>query len=147
MRRVGIVGRLGVFPMVHLTLPARRLVAYLALQEHPVAREAAAADLWLDVPDAQARANLRRELWQVQRGWVLNSDDDLVLDAETDLADARRVAMSALEGGALTLREIELLSSDILPGWHDEWVLPAQDAFHLLRVQALEAACRTMAAS
>ena len=43
--------------------------------------------------------------------------------------------------------EIALLSNDILPGWHEEWVLPAHEAFRLLRVQALEVACRTMAAS
>jgi DNA-binding SARP family transcriptional activator len=146
-RRVGIVGRLGVYPVVHLTLPARRVIAYLALQDHPVSRARAAAELWLDVSDAQARANLRRALWQVPRGWVIARDDELILDADADLADARRIAASALDGGALTLADIELLSSDILPGWHEEWLLSAQDSFHLLRVQALEAACRTMAAN
>jgi DNA-binding SARP family transcriptional activator len=133
--------------MMHLTLPARRILAYLALQEHPVPRERAAAQLWLDVPDVQARANLRRALWQVPRGWVMSGDDELVLNAETDLAEARRVAARALDGGSLNLHEIDLLASDILPGWHEEWVVQAQDAFHLLRVQSLEAACRTMAAA
>ena len=38
-------------------------------------------------------------------------------------------------------------SQDLLPGWHEEWVLAAHEAFRLLRVQALEAACRTMAAA
>jgi hypothetical protein len=31
-RKVAILGRLGVYPMVRLSLPARRLLAYLALQ-------------------------------------------------------------------------------------------------------------------
>jgi DNA-binding SARP family transcriptional activator len=146
-RQVGIVGRLGVFPMVRVTLPARRILAYLALQESPVSRASASAQLWPDQPEAQGRANLRRGLWQLPRGWVNASGDDLVLMAESDLLAARRVAARALDGGALTLAEITLLSSDILPGWHDEWVVSAQDAFRLLRVQALEAACRTMAAS
>ncbi len=60
---------------------------------------------------------------------------------------AHRVAARALDGQPLTFDEITLLSDDILPGWHEEWALPAQEAFRLLRVQALEAACRTMAAS
>lgn len=73
--------------------------------------------------------------------------DELVLEAESDLAEAHRIAAHALEGSPLTFDEITLLSNDILPGWHEDWVLPAHEAFRLLRVQALEAACRTMAAS
>src|SRR6266851_7696549 len=145
-RQVGVVGRLGVFPMVRLTLPARRILAYMALQEQPVSRATASAQLWLDQAEAQGRANLRRALGQLPRGWIRSSGDELVLMAESDLVAARRIASRALDGGSLSLAEITQLSSDILPRWHDDWVLLAQDAFRLLRVQALEAACRTMAA-
>jgi DNA-binding SARP family transcriptional activator len=144
---IGIVGRLGVQPMVRLTLPARRILAYLAARGQPMARRVAAADLWPDVPDDVARANLRRSVWHLPAGWVDSVGDELVLNARTDLADAQRAAARALDGQELTLAEITLLTEDILPGWHDEWVLPVQDAFRLLRVQALEAACRTMTAS
>ena len=146
-RMIGVVGRLGVHPMVRLSLSARRILAYLVLRGQPVARSVVAAGLWPDVLDDVARANLRRALWQLPRGWVHAVGDELVLQAESDLAQAHRVAARALHGEPLTLEEIALLSSDILPGWHEEWVLPAQDAFRLLRVQALEEACRTMAAA
>jgi DNA-binding SARP family transcriptional activator len=146
-RKIAIVGRLGVYPMVRLSLPGRRIVAYLALRGRPTARGVASAELWPDVPDDVGRANLRRALWHLPRGWVSAVGDELVLEAESDLAQAHRVAACALDGEPLTLDEITLLSNDILPGWHEEWVLPAHEAFHLLRVQALEAACRTMAAS
>jgi DNA-binding SARP family transcriptional activator len=146
-RMVGIVGRLGIHPMVRLSLSARRLLAYLGLRGQPVPRGVVAADLWPDMLDDIGRANLRRALWQLPRGWVHTVGDELVLKAESDLAQAHRVAARALIGEPLTLDEITLLSNDILPGWHEEWVLPAQDAFRLLRVQALEAACRTMAAA
>lgn len=146
-RMIAIVGRLGVHPMVRLSLPGRRILAYLALRGQPVARGAVSADLWPDEPDDVGRANLRRALWQLPRGWVNAVGDELVLEAESDLAQAHRVAGRALDGEPLTLDEITLLSNDILPGWHEEWVLPTHQAFHLLRVQALEAACRTMAAS
>jgi len=146
-RRVAIVGRLGVYPMVKLSLAGRRLLAYLALQRQSVRRGVASAELWPDMTDEAGRANLRRALWRLPRGWVDAFGDELVLDAESDLADAHRTAARALAGEPLTLGEIEVLSNDILPGWHDDWVLTAQETFRLLRVQALEAACRTMAAS
>jgi DNA-binding SARP family transcriptional activator len=146
-RKIAIVGRLGVYPMVRLSLPGRRILAYLALRGRPVARGVASSELWPDVLDEVGRANLRRALWHLPQGWVSAVGDELVLEAESDLAHAHRVAACALDGKPLTLDEITLLSNDILPGWHEEWVLPAHEAFHLLRVQALEAACRTMAAS
>jgi DNA-binding SARP family transcriptional activator len=146
-RMVAIVGRLGVYPMVRLSLPARRILAYMELRGQPVARGVASADLWPDLPEEIGRANLRRALWHLPRGWVNSVGDELVLDAESDLARAHRVAARALNGEPLTLDEITLLSNDILPGWHEEWVLPAHESFHLLRLQALEAACRTMASS
>jgi DNA-binding SARP family transcriptional activator len=146
-RRVAIVGRLGVYPMMRLSLPGRRLLAFLALRRQPVARAVTSAQLWPDVSDDAARANLRRALWHVPRGWVAVIGDDLILDAQSDLEAAHRIAARALAGEALTLEEITLLSNDILPGWHEEWVVAEQDAFHMLRVQALEAACRTMVSS
>ena len=144
-RRVTIVGRLGVFPMVRLSLPARRLIAYLALRGQPLARSVASSDLWPDALDEVGRANLRRALWHLPIGWVSAVGDELVLEARSDLQEAHHAAARALAGNSLTLEEIALLSNDILPGWHEEWVLPQQEAFRLLRVQALETACRTMA--
>jgi DNA-binding SARP family transcriptional activator len=145
-RLVAIVGALGVHPMVRLSLPGRRLLAYLCLRGHPVARNVAAAELWPDQPEDVGRANLRRALWHLPTGWVSVQGTDLILEAETDLARARQTAYRAIAGEPLTLEEITtLLSSDILPGWNEEWLVAAQDSFHLLRVQALEAACRTMA--
>jgi DNA-binding SARP family transcriptional activator len=143
-RRIAIIGRLGVYPMLRLSLPGRRLLAYLALRRRPVARALASAQLWPDMPDEAGRANLRRALWHVPRGWIEAIGDELALDAECDLDQAHGCAARAFDGGPLALDEIALLSSDILPGWHEEWVLPVQDAFHMLRVQALEAACRSM---
>lgn len=146
-RRIAIVGRLGVYPMMRLSLPGRRLLAYLALRRQPVARGLASAQLWPDVSDDSGRANLRRALWHVPRGWVAAIGDDLMLDAESDFEAAHRIAARALAGEPLALEEIALLSNDVLPGWHEEWVLPEHDAFHMLRVQALETACRTMVSS
>jgi DNA-binding SARP family transcriptional activator len=131
--------------MVRLSLPGRRLLAYLCLRGQPVARNVAAAELWPDQPEDVGRANLRRALWHLPVGWVSVAGTDVILNAETDLNRARHAAAQAISGDALTLDDITLLSNDILPGWNEEWLIAAQDSFHLLRVQALEAACRTMA--
>jgi DNA-binding SARP family transcriptional activator len=98
--------------------------------------------LWPDVPDERARANLRRALWQLPDGWVVVDGPDLVLDATVDIAEAREMANRAIRGVALSWAEVELLSRDLLTGWFEEWVVVEQECFHLLRVQALEAACR-----
>ena len=143
-RIVGIVGGLGVYPMVRLSLPGRRLLAYLCLRSQTVSRNVVAADLWPDQPEEVGRANLRRALWHVPAGWISALGTELVLEADTDISRARQLAARAISGELLTLDDITLLSSDILPGWNEEWLIAAQDAFHLLRVQALEAACRTM---
>ncbi|HEV2865884.1 MAG TPA: BTAD domain-containing putative transcriptional regulator [Allosphingosinicella sp.] len=146
-RMVAVVGRLGVHPPVRLSLPARRLIAYLALRgRQPVARGVVSADLWPDCVDESGRANLRRALWHLPPRWVAVMGDDLLLDAETDLARAEQAAGRALAGEPLSFEEISLLSQDLLPGWHEEWALAAHERFRLLRVQALEAACRSMAA-
>jgi DNA-binding SARP family transcriptional activator len=146
-RIVAIVGRLGVHPMVRLPLPARRLIAYLALNGAPITRAVTSAALWPDCPEEVGRANLRRAIWNVPAGWIISTGDELILDAVTDLAEAEEAAARAIDGKELRLADIKLLSSDILPGWHEEWTLAAQEQFRLLRVQALEAACRTMIAS
>lgn len=142
--RVAVLGRLGIHPRVKLTLPARRLIAYLALHDAPVSRAHAAAAMWPDVPEQHGRSNLRRSLWQVPDGWIAADADEVELCARVDYLEARGVADDAVGGAPLSLGDVRMLSEDLLPGWHEEWVTPAQDAFRLLRVQALEAGCRTM---
>lgn len=143
-RTIAVIGALGVFPNVRLSLPARRVLAYLAIRGRPVSRAAASAELWPEACEEVGRANLRRGIWNTPLGWISCTGEDLVLDATADLRVAEAAAGRAIGGEGLTFDEIRLLSDDILPGWHEEWVLPFQDRFRALRVQALEAACRTM---
>lgn len=143
-RMIGVVGRLGVHPMTKLSLAARRLLAYLALRGGQVSRQRSVDELWPDLPEDIGRANLRRALWQVPMSWIEVFREELNLQADCDLPNARRAASRAISGEPLEFDEIDLLTADILPGWHEEWILPAQEEFHLIRVQALEAACRSL---
>jgi DNA-binding SARP family transcriptional activator len=146
-RVVAVLGRLGVAPLVKLSLSGRRVLAYLVVRGRPTPRGVIAAALWPDMLDEAARANLRRALWRMPRGWVVALGDELLVDAKSDLQQAQAAAARALAGEPLAYPEIELLSQELLPGWHEEWALGPQDAFHLLRVQALEAACRSLGAA
>jgi hypothetical protein len=137
-RLIGVIGALGIRPIAKLSIPSRRLLVYLALRGGSAPRFLAAAELWPDCPDEVGRANLRRTLWQVPDGWIVMMGDMLSLDAYCDLQHARRYAARALEGQRLTFDEIDTLCGDVLPGWHDQ--------FRRLRIQALEAACRTLSA-
>lgn len=144
-RRVTVLGHLGLHPDTVAPHPGRRLLAFLAVHDEPVTRPLAAGRLWPDVPEPHARANLRRALCQVPPGWVMALDGEIGIDASVDLATARALATRCLCGNAVDLREVTTLSQDVLPGWHEDWALSARESFHMLRVQALEAACRTMA--
>lgn len=146
-RLLGILGQLGLDPMVRLSNPVRRLFVLLAVLGGKVGRGIAAARLWPDQTDTAARSNLRRTLFQCPTGWIRNSGDEIGLDAAVDLDAARQIALRAVAGEPLSLEEIDVLAQDLLPGWHEEWLIPFQDRHHVLRVQALEAACRTLTAS
>jgi DNA-binding SARP family transcriptional activator len=146
-RLLGIVGSLGMHPITRLSIPVRRLFVFLAISKGPVERAVAAARLWPDRTDQVARSNLRRTLFQAPAGWILCDADDLVLDADIDLTAARASALRGVSGAQLVFEEITALTEDILPGWHEDWLIPTQDSFRLLRVQALETACRTLSAS
>ena len=145
-RIVAVVGRFGLRPVARLSLPARRLIAFLALRGGETSRQSVADGLWPDLSEETGRANLRRSLWQVPRGLVAASGDTLHLEADCDLREARWAAVRAVEGQAVTFDEIDLLALDLLPGWHEEWTVGPQEEFRALRVQALEAACRTLVA-
>jgi DNA-binding SARP family transcriptional activator len=142
-RQVGVLGRLGVDPPQRLSGVGRRVLAYLAVKGPGVHRSLACMDLWPDLREPRARANLRRALWQLPPDWVSSTGWDLRLNADIDLQAAKQVADLALSKGLLDAQQLSLLTADLLPGWYDEWLTAEQEEFHLCRIQALEDASRT----
>ncbi|MDQ1647425.1 MAG: hypothetical protein QOJ50_3609 [Cryptosporangiaceae bacterium] len=142
-----------------LVWSAQRLLAYLAVQGHPVARNAIAGALWPNTVEARANASLRSSLFRVQRvsrELVDTGPQYLAIagSVEVDLwrakADAVRLLDTTdpgagIEGSATRDR----LSADLLPDWYgdEEWLRTEQEQFRQLRLYALEALCARLTAA
>lgn len=145
---------------------ARALLAMLALQTGPLQREALAETLWPDSPLPQARANLRRALFDLRRclgglwlqaptqdplpadkkqlqlsetvGLSLDCQDfaQAQLDAATPQREARRQALQQ----CLALYRgplLEGLNLSEAPGF-EQWLAPRREALHRQALRCLE---------
>ena len=115
-------------PVVVPKKKARALLAYLSLNAgRSHSREKIAALLWGNSGDAQARASLRQSLSSIRRALPNGKADGLVIDGETFLLDAGKVAVDA----AAFLR---LISDDSVEAMRDATKLYRGDLledFHL----------------
>ena len=141
---------------------AQRLLAYLALTGGRL-RSVVACALWPDVLDAQALASLRTAIWRADRcvnGIVSRDSSSIALAGfvTVDVADLVEHASQLLGSAAPspgghrsdTVRvSPELViefggRSELLPGWHDDWVECERERLRQLRLHALEAASSRM---
>lgn len=134
---------------VQLALPAQRLVAFLALQEHAVLRSYVASALWLDSTEERAFGSLRSALWRLRQAdlelvEVTSRAIRLDRSVEVDLREAITCAHRALgENGSDDDAEVDTadLSGELLPDWYDDWIVLERERFRELRVRALECLC------
>lgn len=133
----------------HVTLPrgAERLLAYLALTGRRP-RAHVAGTLWPDVRDEQALASLRSALWRLGRGCpgalATNSDSvDVAQGVSVDVRHFRDVARVVIDDRPLPAKDphyiVDLLGSELLPGWYDDWVIVERERLRQLGLHALEA--------
>jgi DNA-binding SARP family transcriptional activator len=132
-----------------LTVPAQRLLAYLALRRRPVLRDHAAEELWLDASQRHAQGSLRSALWRLRQptcplvhvcGNRLEVAPELAVDVHEALAWAHWMLDANASADALDLRGLAY-PGDILPDWYDDWVILERERFRLLRLEALEELC------
>jgi len=138
---------------VELPLSAQRLIAFLALNDHPVQRAFVAGTLWLETTDERAAANLRSALWRLHRHGDLidatGSQLRLSPRISIDLKEAATCARQVLDGLPPS-RESDQepfhlsLGSDLLPDWYEDWVLIERERFRQLRLHALESLCEQL---
>ena len=136
----------------------QRLIALLALRDHPVGRVQAASTLWPDYPQDRALAALRTALWRVNRTGgqvIVASPAALRLHAAIDVdvrhlvALARRLARPGVAmgiGGPDSVGMAELVG-DLLPDWYDDWLQDEREGLRQTRLHALESLARQLSES
>jgi DNA-binding SARP family transcriptional activator len=134
---------------IRLPIPVQRLVAFLAIEDRVVRRNYVASMLWVDSTEERAFGSLRSALWrlrQVEYRLVEATSCDLCLAAglHVDLREAtawtRRICS---DGWSLDDLDVDAaaFTSDLLPDWYDDWIVPEREHFRELRVRALERLC------
>jgi DNA-binding SARP family transcriptional activator len=140
---------------IELPHPAKRLIALLAVLDHPVLRSHAAATLWLDHTDDRASANLRSVLWRLRRRGLkiialhrgtVELDPAVGVDLHDTAALARRW-LAGLETDDDRTIASAALAGELLPEWYDDWVTDERERFRQLRLHALEAMAEQLAES
>jgi predicted ATPase/DNA-binding SARP family transcriptional activator len=127
------------------------LLAYLLLHRHtPVPRDALAFLLWDDVPESEARANLRRHLHDLRRAlppdsketpWILNINKTLQWNANAPYW----LDVAAFEQTSQTTERlaeaVTHYTGNLLADLYDDWLAPFRDQ---LQAQYLTALTRLM---
>ncbi|WP_416676117.1 BTAD domain-containing putative transcriptional regulator [Egbenema bharatensis] len=125
------------------------LLAFLLLHRNtPQPRQQVAVQLWPDVTDADAKANLRRRLHELKQlmpesdrwlriepktvQWVQNSDCFLDIAAFEAAIASTHPTQSALEQAA------RLYQGDLLPSCYDDWIVPYRDQLRQQAIAGLE---------
>lgn len=136
---------------VRVPMSAQRVLAFLALHEHPLQRLYVAGSLWLDLPEERAYASLRSALWRLHRcGHCLVdvSAQQLALgrEVDVDLRASEALARRALDTSNPDALDVETsaLRRDLLPDWYEDWVLVERERYRQLRLRALEMLCERL---
>ena len=135
--------------VVDMPMSARRVVAFVAIQDRPVRRSYVAGSLWLDSDEERAHANLRSALWRLHRcsrrlveshGTLLTLGGDVAVDLREIEALTRRAACAS-DGAEV---DPALLTADLLPDWYDDWIVFERERFRQVRLTALDALCERL---
>ena len=121
---------------------AARVVAYLAIQGHPVRRTIIAGTIWPDVDEARARANLRSTVFRL-------SALARVLDATTtsigiapgvtvDVDDLQAYVTAARQGPRTGAWPRTGFDRELLPAWGEEWVELERERVRQLELHLLD---------
>ncbi len=126
---------------VPVPVSGQRIVALLALGGR-CGRGRLARTLWPETTELRALANLRTAIWRANQhvpGLVVPVLDSLVLgtDVDVDVARLVRTGHDVLEGRAAPA-PLDAAGSELLPDWHDEWLVPDRERVRQLRLHVLE---------
>jgi DNA-binding SARP family transcriptional activator len=139
---------------IAVPLSCQRLLAFIALHEHPLLRLRVAGTLWRATSDEQAAANLRSALWRVhQLGYPLlqATSASLAVGAQlsVDVRECRARSHRLLDQATpLQTTDVEAPwpAGELLPDWYDEWVIIERERFRQVAFHALETLCERLTA-
>jgi DNA-binding SARP family transcriptional activator len=137
---------------VALPMTPQRLLAFLAING-PTLRSVLIGTLWPHLGETHARGSLRSAMWRLQRGApyllapsgdVLGLGPDVLIDVRTVTASAQTVLRDSCHLPAD--RSLLFASDELLPGWHDDWVIIERERLRQLRLHALDALAERLTA-
>lgn len=132
------------------------LLAFLVVHHAaPQARQHLAFQLWPDLGEAQARANLRYQLHVLRRALPGGQDlvyaDELVVqwhsggtaDSDVEEFDGALQEAEAVKGTSEAARAayqqaVQVYHGDLLPSCYDDWILAERERYRQLYAEALE---------
>lgn len=132
-------------PAIPLPSTGERVLAFLALHEHPVRRCMVAGSLWPDTSETRSSGSLRSALWRVgsMAGPAVDAQGALLC-----LAPTVKVDLHELVGAAHDLRDgrpppgsaslITRFEEELLPDWYDDWIVLHRERWRQIRLHALE---------
>jgi DNA-binding SARP family transcriptional activator len=133
---------------LRVSLPAQRLLAYLAISQRrrPTRRTGLAEQLWEEATPARAASNLRSVLWRLPRprGRQLVRSDattvQLADEVEVDLWSAEQLVteLCGSTPSPVPTGDLSTLGADLLPDWHEEWLVVERESYRQKRLHALE---------
>lgn len=129
---------------VKLSSDAEKLIAFLALHRAPVARSYLAGSLWGESAQGRALGNLRSALWRLRStaDGLVDGDQQILTISEEASVDIWGVGTEVRRlqnpSGSGRLPSVDSFTTDLLPGWYDEWVLLAQERHRQTCLHALE---------
>jgi DNA-binding SARP family transcriptional activator len=128
-----------------LPIPSQRVLAFLATEGRPRARNHVAFTLWPEASDERASQSLRTALWSVHDrlpGVVEIRGGQLALspNVRVDLADLRATARTLPDmTGAPGLEQlVDRFAHEVLPDWYDDWLLVVRERWREVRLHALD---------
>lgn len=125
---------------------ARRLAAFLALQDRPLHRLFVAGTLWPDATEERSSGNLRTALWRLAcpGARVVSADAGhlcltagVAVDFKECLERARRIVGNP---GSWRDEDVQSMADagEVLPDFYDDWVVLERERFRQMRMHALE---------
>jgi DNA-binding SARP family transcriptional activator len=115
---------------ITLSAGSARVIAFLALQRAQQHRSHVAGQLWPELSEARARANLRNALWRTQplgEDLLICEADTIGLapDVEVDVEEVRASAEALIGAPSLSppFPRAESFGRELLADWCEDWVL------------------------